>query len=172
MTSDDGVHGGLEKFISLGVTRLAKRIERHAETYLQEVAQIGVDEWRVMAHVYRLGHTGPEQIAAEMNIDGAHLRRIARDLAHKFFLGVSDGPDGFVITPTAVGAGMVDTIMPHMARRQKLFACVLDGSEIEALQKLIGKLTVHLDMLLLEQDRRRATQERQTWEEFDPGHGI
>lgn len=52
-----------------------------------------------------------------MNLEGAHLRRIARDLAEKFFLGVSEGADGFVITPTAVGAGMVDTIMPYMARR-------------------------------------------------------
>ena len=171
-TSDDGSHNGFEKFISLGVTRLAKSIERHAETYLQEVAQIGVDEWRVMAHVYRLGHTGADQIAAEMNLDGAHLRRIARDLAEKFFLGLSEGPDGFVITPTAVGAGMVDTIMPYMARRQKLFASVLDGKEIEALQMLIGKLTVHLDTLLLEQDRRREAQAQQTWDEFDPGQGV
>ena len=103
-----------------------------------------------MAHVYRLGHTGADQIAEEMNLDGAHLRRIAYDLAEKFFLGVSEGPDGFVITPTVVGAGMVDTIMPYMARRQKLFASVLDETEIEVLLMLIGKLTVHLDTLLLE----------------------
>lgn len=33
---------------------------------------------------------------------------------------------------------------------------------------LIGKLTVHLDTLLLEQDRRREAQAQQTWDEFDP----
>jgi hypothetical protein len=45
---------------------------------------------------------------------------------------------------------MVDTIMHYMARRQKLFASVLDETEIEVLLMLIGKLTVHLDTLLLE----------------------
>ena len=138
----------IKQSVSVLATQLAKKIERYAESYLMNIANIGVNEWRLMVHVYDYKNLRLVQISDALNFEMAELVTHLSRLHEKHLLRLVESPNGYAIEPTSVGEGLYRTILPYWVKRQMT---IMDGlpddkmaETLENLSMLIG----HMDQLL------------------------
>ena len=138
----------VEQFVSLLVTQLAKRFDRHANLYLGQITDISVHDWRLLVHVYNFRKQKLPDVAKVMNLKPEQAAALARSLSEKHFVQLIDGPDGTVLEPTSVGKGVYETILPYMQQRQELLLEGLSEPEQVQMRTLLAKMSRHMDGLL------------------------
>ncbi len=142
----------IRQSVSALATQLAIKIERYAERYLMQIANIGVSEWRILVHVYDYKHLRLSQISDALNFETAELVSLLSRLNEKHLLRIVEGPSGYIIEPTSVGDGLYRTILPYWIKRQDT---IMDGLPEDTMAETLDNLSMlikHMDRLIEEAD--------------------
>lgn len=138
----------VRKSVSVLATQLAKKIERYAESYLMTIANIGVNEWRLLVHVYDYKNLRLSQISDALNFETTELVTLLSRLNDKHLLRLVESPSGYAIEPTTVGEGLYRTILPYWVKRQ---SAIMDGLPADKMAETLANLSMlieHIDELL------------------------
>lgn len=138
-----------------------------AREYLHRFG-IGVNEWRVMAHIANdPGCTGAG-ISSFLRIDKSVVSRSLKSLAEKGLVGVDPRDSMRRVYLTELGVALHDDILPIALRREDILLNGLDSEERDKLIEMLRKMHANLSAMN-EFDHRADALQTSTAEESGDG---
>lgn len=133
----------IETFLTFRVSRLAMALERENQRLLRARLGLGVNEWRILASLCRLGAASPTGLARFTLLDKALVSRAVRDLVSNKLVerrpSLTDRRAA-ELQPTAKGRRAVARMAPQARARQRRLRAVLSEAENRALDDMLDRL--------------------------------
>ncbi len=133
----------IETFLTFRISRLAMALERENQRLLRTRIGVGINEWRILASLRRLGPASPSELAAFTCLDRALVSRALRALVSaKLVVRRTSRADRRVsrIHLTASGARAVAKMAPLALARQRRLRGLLTKAENRAIDGMLDRL--------------------------------
>lgn len=138
----------IETFLTFRISRLAMALERENQRLLRARLGLGVNEWRVLASLSRLGPVSPTELARFTMLDKALVSRAIRNLVTGKLVerrpSLTDRRAA-QLHPTAKGLRAVARMAPQALARQRRLRAVLSEAENRALDDMLDRLRAAVD---------------------------
>lgn len=134
----------LDKFLTYRVNVLSNLLNKQTERFLKKEHGIAIPDWRVLFLLAKAGPMSVRDLAVLSKTDKALVSRVVSrliklDLVHR----KSNDYDArqVQVSITAAGVEVYNQILPHAAERQRILLSTLETDEVEALDRILDKLT-------------------------------
>jgi len=119
---------------------VAKALDRIGAQQVRDSADISLAEWRVMAHLGRLGETSASELSAAAQVDRAEVSRAVNALVKRNYIRKRPNPANRLsqlLSLTNAGKKIFDRLF---AERQQFFQQITADLSREELRELDDKL--------------------------------
>jgi len=158
---EDGAGLATTEFVTARINRVFRILNKPS---FRPYSDIGVLEWRVLAHIAGISPCSAREITEGMAVDKGVISRTLRRLQKLRLIDVGPDPtDGraTVISLTRNGIAAHARLLPHARRRQASLLRDMTPDERRALWLLLDKLTRTARRLVEEEaDIRRASRRK------------
>ncbi|MBC2776000.1 MarR family winged helix-turn-helix transcriptional regulator [Parasphingopyxis marina] len=128
------------KHILYRILMVGKALDRIGAQQVRDSADISLAEWRVMAHLGRLGETSASELSAAAQVDRAEVSRAVNSLAKRDFIRKRPNPANRLsqlLSLTETGEEVFDRVF---AERQQFFQSITADLSREELRELDDRL--------------------------------
>jgi DNA-binding MarR family transcriptional regulator len=128
------------KHILYRILMVAKALDRIGAQQVRDSADISLAEWRVMAHLGRLGETSASELSAAAQVDRAEVSRAVNALVKRNYIRKRPNPANRLsqlLSLTNAGKKIFDRLF---AERQQFFQQITADLSREELRELDDKL--------------------------------
>lgn len=138
----------IETFLTFRISRLAMALERENQRLLRTRIGVGINEWRILASLRRLGPASPSELAVFTCLDRALVSRAVRALvSNGLVVRRTSRADRRVarIYLTAKGTQAVKVMAPLALARQRRLRALLTKTENRAIDDMLDRLRAAVD---------------------------
>lgn len=151
--------GRLEDFVPHKLSVVANRVSQSIGRLFEARFGIQIPEWRILMVLYAYGSLVFNEVVDRTSMDKARVSRAHRRLSDLGMIASrSDPADGrrLILSLTAQGARMCETILPEAASTEARLLEVLSPAEHRQLDVILNKLMLRSERLAPAQPRPEA----------------